>query len=219
MSEEFFEAVRAGDVSKVKALLRKEPSLKDARTPSGTHAAVLALYHGRPEVSKAILACRPVLDLHSAAAVGDFERVKEIVEADPASVDAKAADGFAALGLASYLGHRPVVGYLLNKGADVNYATPQDGFTALTGAISSGHADVVEVLLANRADPNHRYEGGNTPLTEAAFNGDPRIVRTLLDHGADVRARTDGGKTALDIAQEKGHREVADLLRARGAPE
>lgn len=216
MTEAFLEAVKAGDAAEVETLLRADPTLAAARTPAGTHAAVLALYHGHPEVSKAILARRPVLDLHAAAAVGDLGRVRDIVDADPGAADAKAPDGNSALGLAAYLGHREIVGYLLERGADVNYATPKDRFTALTGAISSGHADVVEVLLAQGADANHRYEGGNTPLTEAAFGGDVRIVRLLLEHGADPHVANDAGRTARDIALEKGHAEAADLLRQDG---
>lgn len=218
MSEEFFDAVRKGDLARVNAMLGREPGLANARTPDGTHAAVLALYHGQGDVSKAILARKPMLDLRSAAAVGDFDRVKEVAEAAPDTVDVPGQDGFTALSLAAYLGHRPIVGYLINKGADVNYSSPgSTHFTALTGAVASGHADVVEVLLAHGADANHRYEGGNTPLTEAAANGDPRIVQALLDHGADAGVRNDEGKSAADFAREKGHAEIVRLLEARGA--
>lgn len=217
MTQAFLDAVKAGDVAKVEELLRADPTLADLRTPAGTHVAVLALYYGKPEVSRAILARGPTLDLPSAAAVGDLPRVQEILAGDPDQANAKAPDGNSALGLASYLGHRPVVEALLDRGADVNYATPTDRFTALTGAISAGHPDVVEALLDHGADANHRYEGGNTPLTEAAFNGDMRIVRALLDHGADAKAANNEGKTARALALEKGHAEVAELLRGRDA--
>ena len=219
MTQAFLDAVKAGDTAAEEDFLRRDGSLANARTPAGTHVAVLALYYGKPDVSRIILAHKPTLDLPSAAAVGDLARVRELVAADPRAVNALAPDGNAALGLAAYLGHRPVVEFLLREGADVNFATPKDRFTALTGAISSGHADVVGLLLAEGADANHRYEGGNTPLTEAASNGDPRVVRALLDHGADPQGRNDEGKTALDLALARGHREVADLLRSRGAPE
>lgn len=217
MSEEFFQAVRSGDLAKVNAMLERDPGLANARATGGTHAAVLALYYGRPDVSQAILARKPVLDLRSAAAVGDFARVREAAEEDPHGVDVPGPDGFTALGLAAYLGHRPIVGYLLNLGADVNRAGPAPNrFTALTGAVSSGHADVVEVLLAHGADPNHRYEGGNTPLAEAAFNGNLRIVQALLEHGADPAVRNDEGKSAVDIARGKGHGDVVRLLEVHG---
>jgi ankyrin repeat protein len=39
----------------------------------------------------------------------------------------------------------------------------------------------------------------------------------LLGNGADLSARTNDGKTALKFAEERGHAEVAEFLRSRGA--
>ena len=217
MTQDLFDAITAGDLNQVKNLLKRDPSLANARSKRGTPAAVFALYVGRKDISDAILAAGPTLDLPSAAAVGRVERVKEFLARDPWSVDTLSGDGYTALGLASYLGQTDVVVFLLSKGADANYVDPSSGFTALTGAISSDHADVVRMLVEHGADVNHRYEEGNTPLTEAAFNGNPTVVNLLLDHGARVDVRTAKGQTALAIALERGHKEVADLLRKHGA--
>jgi len=218
MSQEFLDAVKVGDLSKVRTMLASDPGLKDARTKAGTHAAILALYFGHADVSKEILGHRPELDLASAAGAGDFERIKQLVSKDPRGVRTATPDGVTPLGLAAYLGQRPIVGYLLKNGAEVNYVGPEPNrFTALTGAISAGHAEIVEDLVANGADVNHRYEEGNTPLTEAAFGGSARIVRTLLEHGADPNLRNHAGKTALALAVEKGHREAAEVLLKHGA--
>jgi ankyrin repeat protein len=50
-------------------------------------------------------------------------------------------------------------------------------------------------------------------LHSAAANGDAELVRFLLDAGADPDARQDEGKSAADVAAEKGHAEIAGLLR------
>ncbi len=122
------------------------------------------------------------------------------------------------MGLAAYLGHAEVVGYLIESGADVNaVATNGTGFTALTGAVSHKHVRVAEILLAHGADAKHRYEGGSSPLIEAAFNGHEEMVKLLLAHGADPSARTQDGKTALTLAFKKGHQDVVALLREHGA--
>lgn len=219
MSEDFVDAVKAGDVAKVDQSLKRDSSLKDARTKEGIHVAVLALYYGHEDVSRTILAQKPVLDVHSAAAVGDLKRVKQLVEKDPEAVHSYSSDGFPPLGLAAYLGHVDVVAYLLSKGADVNQAGKNPGkFTALTGAVASGHADVVKVLLEAGADPNYWYGGGFTPVLEAAAHGDIPLLEMLVDHGGDVTAETEQGKTAVMLAAQSGHTDAVEWLRSRGAP-
>ena len=218
MTQAFLEAVKAGDVSKVDELLAQDPGLADARTKEGIHAAVLALYYGKDDVSRAILARNPTLDLHSAAALGDTPRVRDLVEKDPASAHAFSPDGFPPLGLAAYVGHLEVVMYLLSKGADVNQVGRNPGkFTALTGAAASGHREIAKVLLEAGADPNYWYGGGLTPVLEAAANGDVGLLELLVAHGGDLRAETEQGATAVSRATEKGHPETAEWLRARGA--
>ncbi len=219
MTEEFLKAVQAGDVGKVQSLLEENPALRDARSPEGVHAAVVALYYGHPDVSRTILSRKPVLDLHAAATVGESARVRQLVEADPASVASYSADGFPPLALAAYLGHLDIVDYLLAKGADVNQVGKNRGaFTALTGAVSSRHRDVVRRLLEAGADPNYWYQGGFTPVLEAAANGDIPILELLIAHGGDLAAETEQGKTAIAYAEEHKHPETVAWLREHGAP-
>ncbi len=218
MSQALFDAIQAGNGAKVNELLQKEPDLRDAKTKEGIHAAVYALYMGRKDIADAILARDPVLDLHAAAAVGDFRRVQQLVEADPVSVHAYSPDGFPPLGLAAYLGHADIVQYLISSGANVNQAGTNPGkFTALTGAVSQGHYRVAKILVEAGADVNYWYGGGYTPVLEAAANGDLQILELLVSHGGDVTAETEQGKTAVSLALEHNHPEAAEWLRKHGA--
>ncbi len=218
MSQALFDAIQAGDGGKVNELLAKEPSLKDARTKDGVHAAVFALYLGRKEIADTILARDPTLDLHAAATVGDFRRVQEIVEENPTSVHTYSPDGFPPLGLAAYMGHADIVEYLISAGANVNQAGRNPGkFTALTGAVAHSHYRVAKILVEAGAEVNYGYEGGSTPVLEAAQNGDIEILELLVSHGGDVTAETEQGKTAVSLATEKGHLDAAEWLRKHGA--
>ena len=218
---EFLDAIRKGDVAKVQESVRGDPSLANARAGTGASMVLLATYYGRKAVVDALLAGGARLDVHDAAAVGDLPQVRDLVAGNPALANAYSAEGYPPLGLAAFLGHRDVVEFLLEAGADVNaVGRNENGFTALTGAVAGGHAEVVELLVDHGADVNHRYEGGTfSPLLSAAAEGDPRIVRLLLEHGADASARSPDGKTPLALAVEKGHMEAAEALRRHGRRE
>lgn len=214
---EFFDAVKKGDLSRVNEFLSKDRDIVNARTANGVSPVTLAAYYGKDDVLKAILALRPTLTLHEAAIVGDLKRVREFVERDADLANALAPDGFSPLGLAAHFGHRDIAEYLISKGADVNFAAPESGFTALTGAIAGGHPALVRILIDAGADVNHRYEERQfSPLITAAADGDPEIVEMLIAAGADTGARTTDGRTAVSMALERGHPEIADLLRKHG---
>ena len=92
--------------------------------------------------------------------------------------------------------------------------------TALIAAAHKGHIPVVEMLLDRdgiAVDVQNKY--GNSALILAADRGHTPIVRMLLLHGANLDLRTnaaDGEKDALACAREKGHTEIASLIKKEG---
>jgi ankyrin repeat protein len=217
-AQEFFEAIAKGDTATVRALLDAEPALAAAKNEQGQSAVLVAAYNQRREIRDLLLARGVPLELHEAAAAGQLDRVRHLVERDPSLAKGYSPDGFPVFALAVAFGHGPVAEYLLEKGADVNAVSKNaTGYTALTGAVAGGNQDLVALLLARGADANHRYGPGYSPLAEAAANGHLEIVKMLLDHGADPRAKTNDGKTALHFAEERGHKAVAEFLRGRAA--
>jgi uncharacterized protein len=217
-SSAFFQAIQNGDESKVGYLLDADSSLASSRNERGQSAILVAIYSGRKAVRDLLLARGVTLDLHEAAAAGQLEQVKQIVEEDAALAKSFSPDGFPVVALASVFGHLPVAQYLFQNGADINAAaTNGTGYNALTGAVTGGHAEIVAWLLANGANPNYRYGPGYSPLLAGAANGHVEIVKMLLQHSADLQARSNDGKGALRLAEEHGRQEMAEFLRARGA--
>jgi uncharacterized protein len=213
-----FEAIRSGDVASVNALLDSNGSLASAKNDSGVSAVLMSVYSGRKEIRDLLLARGASLALSDAAAVGDLDRVKQIVESDPGSPRAFSPDGFPVVALAAVFGHLDVVRYLAQNSADVNAAaTNGSGYNALTGAVASGHTEIVRWLLENGANPNYRYGAGYSPLLTAAANGHLEIVKLLVNHAADVRATTNDCKSAVTLATERNHPTVADFLRSLSA--
>ena len=214
---ELFDAIRTGDVAKVRDVLTTDAALVDARNAQGQSAVLMACYMGRKEIRDLLLENGAILELHEAAAAGNLSRVKEIVEEKPELAKGYSPDGFPVMALAAAFGHEDVARYLHGKGAGINaVATNGTGYTALTGAVAGSHDSIAKWLAENGANVNYRYAKGHSPLLEAAANGRIDIVRTLAAYGADLHARTDAGKNALNFAEERGHKEVAEFLVAQG---
>jgi len=215
---EMIEAVKSGDDARISELLLRDPTLAGARNPQGESAILMALYRGRMDLVKRFLDVGAELNFHEAAALGDLKRVRRFVIADPAIVNSYSADGFPAVGLASFFGHPGVVEFLIARGADVNAVSRnQMSVRPLHGAVAGRHTVVARLLLAHKADANARQQKGYTPLHTSAQHGHLEMVRLLLSHGADAGASNDDGLTALHFAQERGHTDVADLLRRHNA--
>jgi uncharacterized protein len=106
---------------------------------------------------------------------------------------------------------------LVESGADVNATTPE-GVTPLMNASGFGNKEIVQLLIAKGADVNARTKSGYTALMSAALSGQIEVTEILLDAGADPNLKDSvTNKGALDIAQEKGHKEVIEVLKRRGA--
>jgi ankyrin repeat protein len=215
-TKELFTAIRGGDVNAVRAILDGEPALASAKNEQGQSAILAAVYNGRTEIRDLLISRGANLELPEAAAAGQIDRVKHLVDANPDLSRSYSPDGFPVFALACAFGHLPVAMYLFEMGALVDAtATNGTGYNALTGAVAGGRAEIVDWLLQNAADPNYRYGAGFTPLLTAAANGHLEIVKMLLLHGADLHAKTNEGKSAVTIAEERKQAEVADFLRSR----
>jgi len=93
------------------------------------------------------------------------------------------------------------------------------GGTPLHDAAECGEPETVGLLLANGARVNRQDAADRTPLHYGAAGGDVAVVELLLADDGDVNAKDIWGKTPLALAVEGRHRDVAALLRRRGARE
>jgi ankyrin repeat protein len=147
-----------------------------------------AIYRGdRDEAER--LAAGKELDVFEAAALGRMERVRDLLEDDPALANAWAEDGFQPLGLASFFGHPDVARVLIERGAEVNSASRNDMkvMPLHSAAATSDPAlryELAKLLLDAGADPNARQQDEYTPLMAADQHGDTSLRELLLDRGA-----------------------------------
>ena len=213
-SKEIFEVIRAGDSSRLAALLAADPSLANARSDRGHSPVLIAQYHKKPELVQQILAAEPELDIFDAASVGRTERVAELLDRDPSLVTAYSADGFFPLALAAFFGHPKTVALLLERGANVAQVTRNPmRLQALHSAVTNS-LESVKLLVQAGAPVGAQQQKGWTPLHEAVNRNDLEMTRYLLQHGADPRQQNEEGKSAIGLAADKGFVDLLKVLKA-----
>jgi ankyrin repeat protein len=146
---------------------------------------------------------------------GDVSAMKHLL-ASGASLDVLGAD----LGLiaACFHGHWRLCQFLLERGADANYAMGDTGETGLHAALCTTNRvarnPVMKVLLSHGANPNCATKPGietggfmrdvrtrgETPLHRAAAFGDEEAIQLLLDAGATIDVKDANGDSPLSWA-------------------
>ncbi len=182
-------------------------------------------------------------ELIAAVQAGDVERVRALIAANPALIDAYNSDKVSALLAAVYANQPAVVEALLDAGAflftfeaaalgrlervqEIVQSWPpaldlfaHDGFTALQLACFFGREDVALWLIEQGADVNAQAKNRMLirPIHATAANGNLRVLQALLERGAKVNAVQEGGYTALHEAAHRGDQPMAELLLSFGA--
>jgi uncharacterized protein len=219
VSQAFQEAVKAGELDRVRELIDGDSTLVNTRAETGESAVLLATYYGRKDVRDLLIERGAVLNAFEAAAVGDVAKLRELVEQDASLVRGWSHDGFTVLHLGAFFGHPDVVEYLLTKGPDVN-AVSRNSMKVMPLHSAAANRDgavsfaICRALVEHGADIHAAQEGGFTPLHEAAHNGNLPLLKLLLQKGADARVQLTDGRTPADLARENGHADVEAALKA-----
>jgi ankyrin repeat protein len=189
---------------------------------------MVAAMHGNAEIIQSLINAGADVNatnnqgagaLHMAAQEGHSESVALLLGAgaDSHATDLKQQETplfFAAQG-----GHVPTMRALVEAGANVN-ATNVSGFTPLHRAAINDQTAGAQYLIQAGADVHSKGGAdGYTPLHVAALGSSKDAALVLLEAGANVNARSSSGVTTLQIAESRRDKELAQLLRDRGAEE
>ena len=156
-------------------------------------------------------------EIHQAAQAGDLVKIRELLEKDPALVNAKDENGRTPLHWAARAGNLEVLRYLVDKGADPN-ALDNNGVASLHILARSGQPEAARLLIEKGADIDIKDPVKLTPLNMAAESGLEAMVKLLIEKGADIENKHAYGRTPLvGAARERGNINVIRMLLDAGA--
>ena len=214
------EAVDAGDLARVRQLLRQgvpadEPGLDG--TPLHRAAA-----RGHIAIAAALLDAGADIDavgdpvgahpLHVAAIANQPALAAFLIERG-ANLESRDAEGRTPLMAAAAFSSTTVGALLILASADIR-AVDDKEMAPVHHAAASGDADLLSLLLSRGVavdTPNHRT--GMTPLHYAASIGHLSVIRLLANHGARPRLRDRTGSTSFYHAIRCGTGQALELLR------
>jgi len=181
--DDFFKAIKIGDVKSVNALLYRgmDPNLVNE---TGQSALTLAVLQGQTDVALALIKAKGI------------------------EIDERNSHEETPLMLAALNGDEKVINALIALDAEVN----KTGWTPLHYAASKGQLKAIEILLDNSAYIDAESPNQTTPLMMAAGYGTAEAVRLLLESGADPRLLNDKGLSAIDFAKHANQSTSVDLL-------
>jgi ankyrin repeat protein len=213
---ELFAAIEASDTERVRQLVAASPEVAGGVNAEGVSAILFAHYRSQIETVGILRTAWPELRFFDAAALGDVDRLDNLLAADANLAQAFAADGFTGLQLAAFLGQLRAVELLLAKGAAVNAkARNAQDVAALHAGAAGRDLEVCRLLLDAGADVNSRQQAGWTALHSAAMQGNSELVALLLEAGADRTLADDAGQAPAATAVAAGHPELAEMLQPR----
>ncbi|MBZ5611575.1 MAG: ankyrin repeat domain-containing protein [Acidobacteriia bacterium] len=165
-----------------------------------------------------------ILDAHAASRLGMFDRLQELISADPALVHARGGDGQTPLHFASTV---EIAGYLLDRGADID-ARDVDHESTPAQYLVASHPEVVRYLIGcgAKADLFLAAAVGDAGLARRHLDADPESIRARVNEdffpkqdprsGGTIYIWTLGmNRSPHQVARKFGHPNVLELLMDR----
>ena len=179
---------------------RGTTSLQEAAAPSHWDKQVWRA-DGKREVARLLIADGAYYDIYSACAFNDTDRLRELLDHNPAVMDTTDGYGLTPLHWAARAGAMECAELLVAEGAAVN-ALNKSQRTPLQLAAEKGQSAMVRCLAKHGADLSTRDKKGRTPLHRAMYEGRVAAAEALLAAGADPMVPNKRGKNAFEIARK-----------------
>jgi ankyrin repeat protein len=192
ISQEFLDAVRQGEVERVRELLDENPEF----VGEVDGAQRTALYH---------------------AVDFGFREIVELLVSRGSDVNAQDFAGETPLQVAALDDRLELARFLLEKGAETEIRGTQARTALLFVARETGSVEMATLLLDEGAEINLRDAGFETPLDLAAWRGFEALVELFLDRGAEFSATGAEGRKLVRFSADNGLGRLFRTLAEMGA--
>lgn len=159
----------------------------------------------------------PLLDVFTAASIGCYQRVKEILSGDCSVCDKNNNSGWTAMMYAAHYGHVDIIHMLLESKASVHVRN-HNGCNALMVAVMCGNDTIVEILIKAGSILETRDNRDWTALFHAVCTGYHNVVDTLLKYRFNLNSCDRAtGMTPLMYAAQMGDAGLVKALLQKGS--
>lgn len=237
LTQELSNAVLAGDVERIKFLIKKGADI-NARDAQGYAPIQTAARNRRPDLVAALADLGADLDAPDSdgmtplihAAMRNHVPTVKMLLSRGADIERANGKGYPPLALSIAENKFEVAKALMEAGAVIDKPSGPEGLTPLMVAVSqvspgeggmflpgsTRPIDVARELIKRGANVNAQTQHGVTPLMIAAARNVTPMIGLLVQANADAALKSNEGKTALQIAEQNGSEQAAKALRVIG---
>lgn len=161
-----------------------------------------------------VFTCSNAQGLFRTACQGNLERLDSLIL--DVSIDVQDDRERTLLHWAVACNQKEVLGYLIQKGIDINAVDDQEK-TSMHMCIRFDNRAFFDTLQQRQVNDEWKRRFGASLLETSVMKKNAPFVERLIASGIDINAKNDRGSTALEIAQRIGAEEIAELLLSLGA--
>jgi len=223
-AQEIFEAIKGGDLARVKTVVGTDSRALNSLNNYNQTPLIVALQEKKTEIAEYLIASGADVNArdkaHAAplsyAITGGLNNIaKQLIDRD-ADIDTPAMWDLRPLAFALEFGRLDIANMLIDKGAAIPAAPGEESYRLFFSACSNGFARLADKMLEKGFTiGENQYTHGLPHL--AAAGGSAAIVEKLIQLGFAMNGKNELGWTPLHAAAEKGHSQVMAMLLARGA--
>lgn len=220
-----FQAVKNGNLLKVKSLVEENPGILEARDNKGMTPLALAGWYGKSDILKFLIARGADLNtrnkngltpLFSALDRGKSGIAKILIQ-NGANIKIRGFRNRTLLHMAARSGNVDIADLLIQKGINVNAKDSRDA-TPLQCITPGSHKKMIQFLIRKGADVNVTYETGVTILQTMILACEDNIAIQLIKRGARLETKDPYfNRTPLHWAAAKGRKTIVTELLKMGA--